>query len=134
MNIDQAILDLIEREDIAGQARLRERLAELGFDVTQPTLSRHLKRLDVEKITGVYRRVEHAAVSVPDYTLTLAPPNLVVLRTRPGHAQVLAVLLDGSELEGVAGTLAGDDAVFIALNDPDLQAVVARIEALLAQH
>lgn len=133
MTIDQAILDLIQRETLMDQAGLRERLTALGFDVTQPTLSRHLKRLNVEKVAGVYRRVEREVAGVPDYTLTLVPPNLIVLKTQPGHAQVFGLRLDGSDIEGVMGTLAGDDTVFIAVSGQDLQTVLARIEALLEQ-
>lgn len=133
MNIDQVILELIQQEEVTDQAGLRERLAADGFDVTQPTLSRHLKRLGVEKVAGVYRRVERTTVSVPDYQLALAPPNLIVLRTRPGHAQVIAVLLDETEVNGVAGTLAGDDTIFIAASDADLAGVAARVKALLAR-
>lgn len=133
MNVDQTILDLINAETIGDQAALRARLQALGLSITQPTLSRRLKRLNVRKVGGVYRRVERAAASVPDYQLTLAPPNLVVLRTRPGHAQVLAVLLDSVEIKGVAGTLSGDDAVFVAASDADLEAVAARVKAVLDQ-
>lgn len=133
MNVDQVILDLINQESIGDQAALRAQLKTHGYVVTQPTLSRRLKRLNVRKVDGVYRRVERAATSVPDYELTLAPPNLIVLRTRPGHAQVLAVLLDSVEIKGVAGTLSGDDAVFVAISDADLQATAARVKAVLDQ-
>lgn len=133
MNIDETILDLIGNEPIATQTRLRKLLAERGFDVTQPTLSRHLKRLSIQKRSGSYRRVERAAMDAPDRDVKLAPPNMIVYRTPPGHAQLLAVLLDSNDIEGVAGTLAGDDVVFIAAGDPDLDAVVTRIEAILTR-
>lgn len=44
-----------------------------------------------------------------------APPNLVVLRTRPGFANAVAAVLDHQPLPGQAGTIAGDDTVFVAL-------------------
>lgn len=131
MNIDQAIVEAITDENIDKQSHLRQRLFDKGFNVTQPTLSRHLKRLSIVKEAGTYRRVEHAAPGVPRHTVSLAPPNLIVYHTRPGHAQLLAVLLDSNAIEGVAGTLAGDDTVFIATSEPDLEAVVGRINALL---
>jgi transcriptional regulator of arginine metabolism len=133
VNIDQAILSLIESEDIVSQARLRARLAELDFVVTQPTLSRHLGRLSIQKQSGVYRRVERVEMNAPDHEISLVPPNLIVCRTRPGRAQLLAVLLDDGDIDGMAGTLAGDDVVFIAVNHPDLEAVAARVEALFTR-
>ena len=44
-----------------------------------------------------------------------APPNLIVLRTRPGFANAVAAVLDHQPLPGQAGTIAGDDTVFVAL-------------------
>ncbi len=119
MTVDETILQLIQEESIGDQSTLRERLSGMGHSVTQPTLSRHLKRLGVRKIRGAYRQTEQSADLVPEYSLTIAPPNLVILKTKPGHAQVLAVLLDAENIPGAAGSIAGDDTVFIAAERPD---------------
>lgn len=131
MTIDEAIRELIGEDAITDQATLQERLAGRGHSVTQPTLSRHLRRLGVRKVNGVYRHEERSGFSVPNYELKPVPPNLLVLKTVPGHAQVLAVRLDGESIEGMAGCVAGDDTVFIA-GEGSLDGLAERVRAVLA--
>lgn len=133
MNVDEAILQLVRDGEIGDQASLRQLLQEQGHALTQPTLSRHLKRLNVRKELGVYRHLETPTVNVPDYTLLAVGPNLIVLHTRPGHAQALAVLLDSKGVSGIAGTVAGDDTVFVAAAETDLRALGDRIRAALGK-
>ena len=52
--------------------------------------------------------------------------NLLVLRTPPGSANLVANALDGAGLEGIAGTIAGDDTIFIALDDGTSPEILAR--------
>ena len=133
MTLDAAILKLIEEREITGQAALLDLLKHAGHALTQPTLSRHIKKLSIQKITGRYQRVEPAAAETPSFTLTPVPPNLVVIRTRPGYAQPLAVMLDQKQIAGAVGTLAGDDTVFIAVTPAaHLKAVAAAVERLLS--
>jgi transcriptional regulator of arginine metabolism len=117
MTVDQAILRLIEKYEIADQAALLQRLAAQGIELTQSTLSRHLKKLSVQKREGRYQRVETPRLGMPAFQLREAPPNLLVLTTTPGFAQAMAELLDQSQLPAIAGTIAGDNTVFIALAD-----------------
>ncbi len=131
-SVDQAILGLLERHDIVDQDAFLHLLSRQGHHLTQSTLSRHLKKLHVHKNDGVYRRMEPPRGAFPDFTLGEAPPNLHVLRTQPGFANALALRLDASGLSGVAGTLAGDDTVFIAVADPTrLKAVGQAVRAFL---
>lgn len=123
MTLDQAILRLIDERAVTDQAQFLEVLRERGFYLTQPTLSRHLKKLSVMKREGRYQRVDPGASEVPPYTLTLAPPNLMVLRTRPGHAQLIGYRLDAAHINGLVGTVAGDDTVFLATTGD-----IARVE------
>lgn len=135
MNLDETIMALISRERIGDQATLRDRLAARGHGVTQPTLSRHLKRLGIRKEHGSYRRAEYFPTPpASGYTATRVAPNLIVLRTRPGHAQALAVLLDSQSLAGVAGTVGGDDTVLVIASEPDLEIVEERIRHTLDSH
>ena len=117
-SVDQAILALLDKHDIVDQDALLHLLTRQGHAMTQSTLSRHLKKLHVQKSDGVYRRVEPGKSSLPPFSLAVAPPNLLVLRTQPGFANALALKLDASGLPGLVGTLAGDDTVFIAVADP----------------
>ncbi|MCP1727783.1 transcriptional regulator of arginine metabolism [Natronospira proteinivora] len=114
MDIDQAILTIIEAEAIRDQATLLERLAEQGFELTQPTLSRHLGKLSIRKQNGRYRVTQEPVAVLPRIDLALVPPNLIVLKTDPGHGQMLALHLDKRQPAGMAGTVAGDDTIFIA--------------------
>ncbi len=132
MTLDEAILKLVAEREVTDQSVLRELLRKAGHTVTQPTLSRHLRKLAVQKVAGRYQQVESLPAELPSFTLTRVPPNLLVIRTRPGYAQPLAVKLDVQRPEGVAGTLAGDDTVFIAVTPPArLKTVADAVEALL---
>ena len=130
--LDQAILTLLNRHELTDQENLQNQLERQGFEVTQSTLSRHLKKLHVQKVEGVYRKVEAPRPVLPSFTVTLAPPNLLVLRTEPGFANALAVRLDGAPIPGFAGTIAGDDTIFIAVKGPKALATTAEaVEAFL---
>lgn len=131
MNLDDTILELVESADHTDQAGLARALERRGFAVTQPTLSRHLSRLGVRKVNGIYRKVEEQPpAGLPGYELRPVPPNLLVLKTRPGHAQLMGVHLDQREIEGMAGTVAGDDTIFIAV-DGTLDEVTAGVKEVL---
>lgn len=130
--LDQAILTLLDRVELSDQENVQKQLERQGFEVTQSTLSRHLKKLHIQKVEGVYRKVEAPRPVLPVFTLTEAPPNLLILRTEPGFASALAVRLDNAPIPGLAGTLAGDDTIFIAVKGPKALASTAKaVEALL---
>lgn len=132
MTVDQTILELIEAESVTDQASLLALLTQRGHQLTQPTLSRHLKKLSVMKVNGRYQRVERSAPERPPWSLVESPPNLLALNTAPGHAPLLGVIVDRAGIEGIAGTLAGDDTVFIALaGGVDISRVRMEIEAAL---
>ncbi len=131
-SLDQTLLGLLEKQDILDQDTFLQLLSRQGHELTQSTLSRHLKKLHVQKLDGVYRRVEPPKSALPPFTLAEAPPNLLVLRTQPGFANALALKLDAARPAGLVGTIAGDDTVFIAVADPArLHATGAGIRAFL---
>jgi transcriptional regulator of arginine metabolism len=132
MVLDSLILQLLEGFTIADQSDLQARLAAVGHDLTQSTLSRRLKRLGVQKVQGRYRRVEAMAQALPSVTLTEAPPNLLVLRTAPGFAQAVGLSLDADPVAGQVGTLAGDDTVFVAVLPERFAEVKAHLERVFA--
>jgi transcriptional regulator of arginine metabolism len=136
LDLDAAILRLLEANEIADQAVLQRLLMAEGHAPSQSTLSRHLKRLSIQKVGGRYQRVEPGAAEPAQAVDVLeAPPNLLVLKTAPGYAQVVAVMLDRApDITGLAGTVAGDDTVFIAVRDPSMLAEVrAQVERLLRE-
>jgi transcriptional regulator of arginine metabolism len=115
MTLDEAILKCVEEREVTDQAVFLDLLKRAGQRVTQPTLSRHLNKLGVRKVAGRYQRVEPDPTELPAYAVTTVPPNLVIIKTRPGYAQALALRVDQHAIDGVSGTLAGDDTVFLAI-------------------
>ena len=136
------ILDVIDRESISSQEMLRQRLQACGFDVTQATLSRDLKELGVVKRAsdGAYQRPAPAGPP-PGETLRALrrmtaeflkgldrSEQLVVLRTEPGQAALLALSMDRAALAEVLGTVAGDDTILVICRDGSAgQALVQRL-------
>ncbi len=123
----RAIADLIRASALASQEELAERLASLGYTVTQATISRDLEQIGAVKV----RRDGHLIYALADEARRGANPrlaavfrdwvrsvdtaaNLVVLRTPPGSAHLVGVVLDQSELSEIVGTICGDDTIFVA--------------------
>lgn len=130
----QIISRLIAQENIANQPQLQELLREQGIEATQATISRDLEELGAIKIRvaggdTVYAIAEYAPARIaPSDQLrrvmaewvaeVSSSGNLVVVRTPPGCAHVVASALDRSGLVGLLGTVAGDDTILcIATED-----------------
>ena len=117
-----ALAAILAREAIASQEALAERLRGAGFEVTQATVSRDLEALGAIRGKSGYRiegGAEPLAAILDQWRLSAeAAGPLVVLRTRPGSAHVVAAALDEAALPEIAGTIAGDDTLFIAVRDP----------------
>ncbi|MGH9202668.1 MAG: arginine repressor, partial [Vicinamibacterales bacterium] len=114
------------------QEELRQRLAGMGFGVTQATLSRDIKALGLVKraADGAYQgtggsentSAASAAVALSralgEFLLSVdAAQNLVVVKTGPGQAQILALAIDRARLTDVIGTIAGDDTILVICRD-----------------
>src|SRR5690606_31291240 len=117
------IRQLIASRHIATQEELRELLAERGYEVTQATLSRDLAHLGARRAAQPgggtsYERSDAPRGTAPrlDELVRTIDENgtLVVVHTTSGAAQVVAGALDRAKLPEVLGTIAGDDAIFIA--------------------
>ena len=130
----QLITRFLAEAEVTSQSQLLGLLADEGIDATQATISRDLDDLGAIKV-----RVPGGATvyAIPEFEPDRVVPgeqlrrvmgewvgevsysaNLVVLRTPPGCAHVVASALDRSRLDGVLGTVAGDDTVIcIAADD-----------------
>ncbi len=133
----QRILRLLGRARVRSQAELQGLLADAGFDVNQATLSRDLRDLGVVKGPDGYELPAAAAAPArPEDSVWLAArtwllaatpaQNLVVLRTPAGGAQPLGLAIDKAELQGVVGTIAGDDTVLAVCADAARAKALAR--------
>ena len=132
MSLDQAILHLIGSHRIPDQASMLDLLASEGFKLTQGTLSRRLGKLSIQKREGRYQRVIPHDHPMPPYSLIESPPNMLVLQTGPGFGMALAIRVDRSNVTGVAGTLAGEDTLIVAIaRGHELAEVRTRIEKVL---
>jgi transcriptional regulator of arginine metabolism len=128
MSRTDTIRTLLSSQRLTTQAELVSALAEAGHVVNQATVSRELRRLGVEKVDGAYCLPRpRAGAPVHRFQIT-AGGYLVVLNTEPAFASVLAQRIDRSGLDGVLGTIAGDDTVFVALREPE---VIPGLRALL---
>ena len=129
-----AIRQIVERESVHSQEELRQHLQRLGFDVTQATLSRDIKELGLMKraADGAYQTpgaannapssLAAAAValsrSLGEFLLSIdVAQQLIVIKTGPGQAQLLAIAIDRAQLTDVLGTIAGDDTVLVICRD-----------------
>ena len=131
-SVDQAIQRLVSQQSIPDQATLLALLAADGYQLTQGTLSRRLARLSILKRGGRYQKVASFAHPAPPYAVAQSSPNLLVLQTQQGMGQALALRVDRNTVPGVVGTVAGEDALFIAIHgDSSLQEVQDRVALVL---
>ena len=134
------VSQLLEKEIVTSQAELVRLLALQGVEVTQVTASRDLEELGAVKVRRPGGALVYALAGeakdrlAPDVHLrrvlgewvvdVTSSANLVVVRTPPGCAHVVASALDRSGLAEVIGTVAGDDTVLVILEDPGKLPVV----------
>ncbi len=125
------ILQIISEQDIETQHQLLEALAERGIRSTQATLSRDIKDMRLVKELGPNGNYRYAAAraesdnyeerlkkifreSVLSYDVA---QNLFIIRTLPGLANGACSAIDGMDVDGLVGSLAGDDTAFLAMRD-----------------
>ncbi len=115
----EELISLIEKGVFKTQGELVSSLKSAGYDVNQASVSRELKAKEVHKRDGIYV-VDNASlpsnVPVTDAQATQSGP-MIVLKTIPASAPMLAQFIDDAHLPGVLGTLAGNDTVFVACAD-----------------
>jgi transcriptional regulator of arginine metabolism len=142
------IARLLEAHAVTSQAQLVELLDDDGVKATQATVSRDLEELGAVKVrvTGgesVYAIPElpreqrapedHLRRVLSDWVVDVASSgNIVVLRTPPGSAHVVASALDRSGLPDTLGTVAGDDTILIVVAEGSEGADVATRLAIMS--
>jgi transcriptional regulator of arginine metabolism len=123
------ISELIERDVISTAAQIVARLREEGISATQATVTRDLQELGTIKVRDEHgaRRIvvaaapklapaplDHLRRMMGEWVVSVeSSANLVVVRTPPGCAHVVASALDRSVLDGVLGSVAGDDTILV---------------------
>ncbi|MBL4818122.1 MAG: hypothetical protein JKY15_02655 [Deltaproteobacteria bacterium] len=118
----QHLITLLQTRSFSSHEDLLAALEKRGVPSTQATLSRDLNRLSCQKVHGVYQLSKPTS----QVQIQAAGPNLLVVKTRPGHASAVAAQIDANTLEGLVGTIAGDDSIFIATHDAKAQNQIHR--------
>lgn len=141
------ILEIINIKDIETQEELAEELKNIGMDVTQATVSRDIKELKLIKVLSSEGKYKYASISpiekflseklVNVFSQTVLSvenvENFIVIKTIPGSAQVAAEAIDSLNFEGVAGTIAGDNTIFVLARSKELCIIlVQRIKKMIS--
>ncbi|MBI2811909.1 MAG: hypothetical protein HYX67_13925 [Candidatus Melainabacteria bacterium] len=107
-DLETLVREILKQRKVKSQIGLAKILAEKGLKVDQSTLSRHLTKLGIRKVAGVYHLPEK---ETPGMKIIAVPPNLILIKSAPGQAQGQGIRIDTHPIEGLVGTLAGDDTV-----------------------
>lgn len=120
----QEILEIIRSHVVGSQDVLQELLRQKGYPVTQATISRDIRELNLIKKAnnaGVYHYVlpdtpvPHTDLFSGNVLSVDYAANTVVLKCRTGTAQAVCTVLDDTPRPDVVGTLAGDDTIFVLI-------------------
>lgn len=146
----ESIKMLISSKELGSQDEVLQELRREGFQLTQATLSRDLKRLKVAKAASMngqyvyvlpnetmYKRIHKPMTAAemmrtPGFQSIQFSGNMGVIRTRPGYASSIAYNIDNSNVPEILGTIAGDDTIFIVLKEGvDREAIVQGISDII---
>jgi len=127
------ILELISKNEIETQEELVNALSQLGFDVTQATVSRDIKELRLTKIPDErggykYSSIEKAESGVTPKMKQLfsntvisitSANNIIVIKTMSGSASTIGAVVDAIKHPSILGSVAGDDNLIIVVSSND---------------
>lgn len=134
----EAILKLVSEETVQTQDELITRLREMGYCVTQATVSRDIRELKLTKVLtgqGVYRYVipstgDGKTITKINATLINAitkidyANNIIVITTYPGMAQAVASGIDSAKTADMLGCVGGDDTIIVVARDEETAKVI----------
>lgn len=133
------IKEIIDKNKIETQEDLAAALRHEGIEVTQATVSRDIKELMLVKVPDANGHYHYAYPK--EHNMLLTPgrlertfqdsiisvrhtESLVVIRTLPGTAQAVAYAIDYMKWPEILGTVAGDDTVFVAVENRESVAIL----------
>ena len=140
------IVELIENYDIETQDELADRLKEAGFHVTQATISRDIRELQLSKVPvgdGTQKYVvlkqddrhlgdKYIRVLKDGFVSMDMAQNILVIKTVSGMAMAVAAAVDAMKLKEIVGSIAGDDTIMMAVRTvEDTKAVMDKISKML---
>ena len=145
----RTLADLIRAGALTSQEEATARLKALGHEVTQATVSRDLEQLGAVKVkrggvlsyalpdqlAGADWNAGRLARILRDWVLSIeAAGPMLVLKTPPGSAHLVASAIDHAQLAEIAGTVSGDDTLFVLVRDGfELRTTLARFHRMMGQ-
>ncbi len=148
MSKKQRLLDiekLILKHEISTQEELTEKLSELGYNVSQATVSRDINDLDLVKVEGVSKKFKYSkskatASKISPQIINLFKQvtismtfanNLIVIKTLAGNANAAGMAIDEMRIPEVLGTIAGDDTLLVvAKTNSDAEMIIKSLRVL----
>lgn len=142
----EKILEIIQDYDVETQEDLAVRLREAGFNVTQATVSRDIREMQLSKVSAGNGNQKYAELKKDDnyigdkYTRVLRDGfvsmdmamNILVIKTVSGMAMAVAAALDEIRFAEVVGCIAGDDTIFVAVRTvEETQELMNKIQGLM---
>ena len=141
-----AILDIIEKNDIETQEELAAYLRKEGFDVTQATVSRDIRELNLSKISVGNGKQKYIILQNEDtklgdkyirvlrdgfISMNMAQ-NILVVKTVQGMAMAVAAAIDAMKFPEIVGCIAGDDTIMAAIKSvEETKLVMKKIDEIL---
>lgn len=142
----EVVVDLINKYDIETQEELAAYLRQEGFDVTQATVSRDIRELNLSKISAGNGRQKYIILSNDDtglgdkyirvlrdgfVSMNMAQ-NILVIKTVQGMAMAVAAAVDAMKLPEIVGCIAGDDTIMAAIRTvEDTKVVMEKLENII---
>jgi transcriptional regulator of arginine metabolism len=128
------IREIVKDNKISSQDKLISELKDRGLDVTQSTVSRDIKSLNLVKVRDAEQKeyygystkysadpqveMKRIRSKFRDNVISVdRAKNIIVIKTNPGEAQGVAAAIDGSNFDKIMGTVAGDDTIICVIDD-----------------
>ena len=137
------LIEIVGRRSVTSQNQLAALLKAAGIQVTQSTLSRDIREVGLIKVRGRYCVSAEGRSTLTAQSVRRAfqhlvmhsgvSGNILMVRTAPGNAHSIAVVMDAAQWPELLGTVAGDDTVFALLRDARMgRKVLKRIQEYLS--
>ncbi|RPH28893.1 MAG: ArgR family transcriptional regulator [Bacteroidales bacterium] len=130
-NRKQDIKRIISTQKISGQDELLVALKNMGYELTQATLSRDIKEMGIAKMPDhekgyIYvlpKNIGHndrMSMNTPNNSIVSVEfsYNFGIIKTLPGFASSISIFIDSLDIKEIAGTIAGDDTILIIPREP----------------
>jgi arginine repressor len=134
------ILEIINSKDVETQEELADELRKSGMNITQATVSRDIKELKLIKVLSESGKYKYATIMHTENFLSNKLVNIfsqtvigvenvdkfVILKTISGSASAAAEAIDSLNFDGIAGTIAGDNTIFVLARDSEKAQTITR--------